>query len=174
LCGLILTGWTPFAVLGDHAAQAMLFPMERLFEDFAASAVAKALPSTWRLQRQPRAHALCRHHGRDLFDLRPDFVARGEGQVLVLDAKWKRLQSALSARYGLSQSDLYQLNAYGQTYLGGRGDLFLIYPLTPEFPLQAEAFLMEPALRLHLLALDLKNGELSADPFSARSEPVAA
>lgn len=30
-------------------------------------------------------------------------------------------------------TDLYQMFAYGQKYLGGKGDLFLIYPAHEEF-----------------------------------------
>ena len=29
-------------------------------------------------------------------------------------------------KYGLSQGDFYQLQAYGQSYLGGQGDVVLI------------------------------------------------
>lgn len=37
-------------------------------------------------------------------------------------------------KYGLSQGDFYQLYAYGQHYLPGRGDLVLVYPKTDAFP----------------------------------------
>ena len=82
LCELILTGRTPFAVAGEHAAQSMLFPMERLFEDCVERAIRKSLPSGYIMQRQPKSHTLCQYGGRDWFDLRPDFVVRGGGRGL--------------------------------------------------------------------------------------------
>ena len=36
-------------------------------------------------------------------------------------------------KYGLSQADFYQLQAYGLSYLDGDGDVVLIYPKTASF-----------------------------------------
>lgn len=55
---------------------------------------------------------------------------------LVMDAKWKLIDGRKdngSDKYGLSQSDFYQLYAYGQNYLDGQGDMALIYPKTADF-----------------------------------------
>jgi 5-methylcytosine-specific restriction enzyme subunit McrC len=160
LCELILTGRTPFAVAGEQAAESMLFPMERLFEDCVERAIRKRLPSGYTFRRQPKSHTLCRYAGRDWFDLRPDFVVRGGGRAWILDAKWKLLNSDVRSRFGVSQADLYQLNAYGQTYLGGDGDLFLVYPRTPDFPDISTAFEMDPGLLVHVLPIDLETGAL--------------
>ena len=156
VCELILTGRTPFAVAGEHAAESMLFPMERLFEDCVERAIRKRLPPGYMLQPQPRSHTLCRYAGRDWFELKPDFVVRGSGRAWILDAKWKLLNSDAKARFGVSQADLYQLNAYGQTYLGGHGDLFLVYPRTPDFPDIGAVFEMAPGLRVHVLPIDIE------------------
>lgn len=160
LCELILTGRTPFSVSGAHAAQSMLFPMERLFEDFVERSIRAHLPVGYDLRCQPRSHALCRCDGHDWFELKPDFVVRRDSQAWILDAKWKLLNSDPRARFGLSQGDLYQLNAYGQTYLTGQGDLFLIYPKTPDFPATRGAFAMSPDLRVQILPVDLETGWL--------------
>ncbi|TDR39165.1 hypothetical protein DFR29_11770 [Tahibacter aquaticus] len=45
-----------------------------------------------------------------------------------------------SDKYGLAQSDFYQLHAYGQTYLQGRGDVARVYPLAARFPQPLPAF----------------------------------
>lgn len=161
LCALILTGQTPFAVSGAQPAESMLFPMERLFEDWVARSLQGALPAGWRLLRQPRTHALGRYEDQDWFDLRPDFVAKGPDRVLVLDAKWKRLTADRSARHGISQADLYQMSAYGQTYLKGSGDLFLIYPKGEDFPHLSGPLQLKPDLRLHIVGLDVDSGQLS-------------
>lgn len=36
-------------------------------------------------------------------------------------------------KYGINQSDLCQLFAYGEKYLGGQGKMSLIYPRTSVF-----------------------------------------
>jgi len=36
-----------------------------------------------------------------------------------------------TSKYGLAQGDFYQLQAYGQSYLNGTGDVVLIYPKKP-------------------------------------------
>ena len=52
----------------------------------------------------------------------------------MLDTKWKLLNNAQrKEKYGLRQSGFYQMYAYGQTYRGGYGDIWLVYP-------QREAF----------------------------------
>lgn len=174
LCELILSGRTPFSVSGTQAAQSMLFPMERLFEDYVERTIRARLPTGYELRRQPRSHALCRYLDRDWFDLRPDFVVHGEGRAWILDAKWKRLHRDAGARFGLAQSDLYQLNAYGQTYLKGHGDIFLIYPRTREFPQVEGAFAMSPDLRLHVLSVDLESGDVDLSVLGCASSAASA
>ena len=159
LCELILTGRTPFAVSGRDEALSMLFPMERLFEAFVERSVRRALPDH-RVQSQPRTHSLCSYAERPWFDLRPDLVARRGEETLVIDAKWKRLNSDPGMRFGISQADVYQLHAYGQTYLSGKGELHLVYPLTANFPVTEGPLLMKPALSLHISSIDLETGAI--------------
>jgi 5-methylcytosine-specific restriction enzyme subunit McrC len=160
LCRLILTGQTPFSVSGESLAQSMLFPMERLFEDFVARSVRSALPAHFEIRRQPRTYKLCSYQQKEWFDLRPDLLVTGEGQIWIIDAKWKLLNSDPQDRFGLSQADLYQLNAYGQTYLGGKGDLWLVYPLTSHSPKLNEPMHLRPDLRIHVTLIDLATGRL--------------
>jgi len=160
LCELILTERTPFAVSGQDQALSMLFPMERLFEAFVERSIRRALPDH-RIHRQPRTHSLCRYDERPWFDLRPDLVARRGEETLVIDAKWKRLHSDPSLRFGIAQSDVYQLHAYGQAYLGGHGELHLVYPRTADFPTTQGPLRMKPGLRLHIRSIDLESGALS-------------
>jgi 5-methylcytosine-specific restriction enzyme subunit McrC len=176
LCELILTGLTPFAVSGRDQALSMLFPMERLFEAFVERSVRKALPD-YRVQSQPRTHSLCDYAESRWFDLRPDLVARRGEETLVIDAKWKRLHSDQKLRFNISQSDVYQLHAYGQTYLGGHGELHLVYPRTADFPKTEGPLLMKPALRLYIRSIDLETGDLSdlrdsGSPISSNNLPL--
>jgi hypothetical protein len=53
--------------------------------------------------------------------IRPDLVVRRAGEVLVLDAKWKRLPA-----HALITDDVYQALSYGT--LLGAGRAVLVYP----------------------------------------------
>ena len=80
---------------------------------------------------------------------------------MVLDTKWKLLDGAKangSEKYGLSQADFYQLHAYGQNYLDGRGDVVLIYPRTDAFDqaLPVFEFPKSSGLRLWVLPFCLQ------------------
>ena len=79
----------------------------------------------------------------------------------VLDTKWKRINDAdRDKKYGLSQSDFYQMLAYGQQYLDGQGDMVLIYPRSTEFANPLPLFNYSDELRLHVWPFDLENDEL--------------
>ena len=92
----------------------------------------------------------------------------------MLDTKWKLLDGLRANgtdKYGLSQSDFYQLQAYGQSYLDGQGDVVLIYPKTAAFdqPLPVFEFPKLDGLRLWVLPFCLKSRQLgcpSGAPFA--------
>jgi 5-methylcytosine-specific restriction enzyme subunit McrC len=96
------------------------------------------------LNTQSRSQYLVRHREEDWFHLKPDLLVReGSRNLFVLDTKWKLIGSARSGRtekYGLTYSDLYQLHAYGQTYMDGHGDVVLIYPKSDNFTQPLPAF----------------------------------
>ena len=94
--------------------------------------------------------------------MKPDLlVCDAVGERLVLDTKWKLLdglQSSSTEKYGLSQGDFYQLYAYGQSYLGGEGDVVLVFPRTAAFdrPLPVFEFAATETLRLWVLPFCLR------------------
>ena len=102
--------------------------------------------------------------------------------ILVLDTKWKLLDSLKgngSEKYGLSQGDFYQLQAYGQSYLDGKGDVILIYPRTSAFnePLPVFEFPKIDDLRLWVLPFCLTSRRLLMSelaPFAANFDGRAA
>ena len=134
---LILNDRSPLTGDGQHSATSLLLPMEALFEAFVAKHLARQLAPSMTLTTQARGQHLVRHVGRDWFRLQPDLLIRQAGRhLLVLDTKWKlldRLNANGTDKYGLSQGDFYQLLAYGNSYLGGQGDVVLIYPRTDAF-----------------------------------------
>lgn len=96
------------------------------------------------------------------FMLKPDFIITG-GQTLVLDAKWKLLDSRVDdslRKYEISQSDLYQMFAYGQKYLHGKGNMMLIYPRHLYFDVPLPVFRFDEDLSLWCVPFDLESGRL--------------
>lgn len=161
-CELVLGEHMPLAVRGTVNGISLLFPMEKLFERYVEVQLSKQLPRPYRLKAQARSKSLCVQNGADMFQLRPDFLVLDGDQIMaVMDAKWKLLAVAdRDNRYGLRQSDFYQMFAYGHKYLGGAGDMILIYPKTAEFDRPLPRFDFSPDLRLWVAPFDLETGLL--------------
>lgn len=82
---------------------------------------------------------------------------------MVLDAKWKLLDSRADDRqrkYEISQPDLYQMFAYGQKYLRGKGNMMLIYPRHQYFATSLPVFRFDENLSLWCVPFDLETGKL--------------
>lgn len=172
---LILNDASPLTGSGGHRAPSLLFPMEVLFEAFVARHLNCQLLAPYTLRTQVRNRHFVSHVGQSWFALKPDLLVRHGGQNrIVLDTKWKlvdRSKANSSEKYGLTQSDFYQLYAYGSSYLGGDGDVALIYPKTTMFdePLEVFEFPGSAGLRLWVMPFCLKSRELiphATAPFS--------
>lgn len=133
---MVLRGLTPSPSVGGTETFSLLFPMERLFEEFIA-AFMKRYSHELGLRRENvhvqsaghRKWLLCTRDGVGRFRLRPDIVVDSDagGISLILDTKWKRLKSdAENAKNGVSQADLYQLYAYANRY--DSPDNVLLFP----------------------------------------------
>lgn len=163
---LILAGDAPLPAAAKHAAPSLLFPMEKVFEAFVAKHLRKQLKDGYTLKAQSSAEYLVTHQAKgekdasSWFQLKPDLmIQQGKKNIAVLDTKWKVLDSCegnSKDKYGLAQADFYQLYAYGQYYLGGKGDLVLIYPRTEAFAQPLPVFKFNNDLRLWVLPFDLK------------------
>ncbi len=155
-CELILNQQMPLAVMGRHHGISLLFPMEKLFEGFVAGWLRRHLSSELKVQTPARSASLCLHLDRSIFQLEPDVLVTSRDRRWVLDTKWKLLDSFDRAKnYGLSQSDFYQLFAYGQKYLNGQGQMALIYPRTDTFTAPLAPFDLGGGLTLVVLPFDL-------------------
>ena len=168
---LILLRLQPIGRGGSARVHALLFPMERLFEQCVGAGLRKRCRHPSRIRAQSGARNLATHKGAPCFQLRPDYVVEHAGAPnLVLDAKWKRIDASGSASgrsYGLTRADLYQLYAYGNKYLdaaNGIRTVVLVYPRTPEFPEALEPFEYEPGHVLHVIPYDLERCELVPPP----------
>lgn len=161
------------ALLGDWHGSSLLFPMEKVFETYVESCLRRTLPAEATLTHTASSKYLSTHRGTPWFQLQPDFVVKQSGKVWVMDTKWKLIDQALGStgeKYGLSQSDFYQLFAYGHRYLDGQGDLFLIYPKTTAFDRPLQPFAFSDCLRLWVVPFDLSAGRVLSDqlPFAGQ------
>lgn len=158
-CEMILSQTSPLSLVGSAKGISFLFPMEMLFERFVGACLYQHVSGDYQLKEQASSRYLVQHQGNNWFQLKPDFLIAHKGSpAVVMDTKWKLVsESARSGKdkYGLSQSDFYQLFAYGEKYLGGEGEMFLIYPRHSGFKDPLPCFEFKPGLRLWVLPFDL-------------------
>lgn len=130
-CGIFLMHKSFTAYSGSEVAYALLFPMEQVFEAYVAEMLARKLREPdkvyYSIKTQDKKYSLFDKPTK--FNLRPDIVInnRTNNVVTVMDTKWKLL-CAFSFNYGIAQSDMYQMYAYGKKYDAKK--VMLIYPLT--------------------------------------------
>ncbi|EKY3119204.1 McrC family protein [Cronobacter turicensis] len=167
-CQLILEKLNPDFQHGLHQGISLLFPMEKLYEGWVGHRLALSLQKDYRLIKQAKHHYLLEHvpagesTPQQWFMLKPDFLITG-AQVMVLDAKWKLVDSRADnglRKYEISQADLYQMFAYGQKYLQGKGNMMLIYPRHQFYNNPLPAFQFDKDLSLWCVPFDLESGEL--------------
>jgi 5-methylcytosine-specific restriction enzyme subunit McrC len=123
LCRLLVAGLAPSHTAGDRGGPAFLLDMERVFERYVTRGVTEAFASTLCIVAVQAAYSITQlSAGQPDVTVRPDVTIAESGRnVLVVDAKWKRLPWAT-----LVTSDLYQVLAYC-TALGVERAV-LVYP----------------------------------------------
>lgn len=150
---------------GNTKNIAILFPMERIFEDYVGYLM-KTYADGHEIKTQDKSYYLVSNHkGKNKFRLTPDIVATNENNhnQIIFDAKWKLLdETKENKNYNISQADMYQLYAYGKKYALKNGfstepKLVLLYPSNPNFQKPIDDFIYEGELVLSVLPLNLKN-----------------
>jgi 5-methylcytosine-specific restriction enzyme subunit McrC len=114
---------------GEGAGFSLLFEMNTLFEEYVGRMVARALSDTHlNVVRQGGKIYCLEGDDEGLFQTRPDILIKnGDKVVQIIDTKWKRITRQLNDnKRGISQSDVYQMMAYGSLYDCPR--LTLLYP----------------------------------------------
>ncbi len=154
---LFLKRASPTMWKGGSPALALLFPMERVFEDYVAYRVRMVAPH-WEISTQEKRYSLIERNPKNESEFRlcPDIVARCGEKTWVMDTKWKHLNPGnQNSPYNISQSDLYQLYAYGKKYElreGATPHLYLLYPCDKGFKKRIE---FEYETGLHLTAFPI-------------------
>lgn len=160
-CQLVLGEEMPLALAGQTHGLSLLFPMEKLFERHVVQWLRRCWMNRGRVRAPAASQSLCSHEDRPIFQLQPDILVEADSERWVLDTKWKLLDAGnRSDKYGLSQADFYQLYAYGQKYLGGKGRMALIYPRTEGFLLPLSPFRFDDLLTLEVLPFNLSEDHL--------------
>lgn len=113
---IFLRGKTFTAFAGAAQAQALLFPMEKLFEAFVAAHVKKIFSDRFSVRTQVRENFLFDAPNK-AYALKPDILLEGAAEKIIFDTKWKR---------DVSPADMYQMFAYGKRY--GVRKIFLLCP----------------------------------------------
>jgi 5-methylcytosine-specific restriction enzyme subunit McrC len=152
---------------GKSINQAILFPMEKLFESyigylikkFCAGLSIKTQDKRYYLVSQKNNHNDS-NYSKQKFQLKPDFVINTDlGEMeLIIDTKWKILNSD-TKKYEIKEADIYQMHAYGRRYQNERQGksaprLVLIYPLNPMFQDQLPQFKYGKDLLLDVIPFD--------------------
>jgi 5-methylcytosine-specific restriction enzyme subunit McrC len=154
---------------GYSVNTALLFPMERIFEDYVAAMFRRYLKDdnlTLRIQHRQK-YLVDQHKDKPKFQLIPDIVIERDSQpIAILDTKWKAIdQNAPKENYGISQADMYQLFAYGSKY-EGNPKLFLIYPENENFQEQLYSFnYSKDALELQVVPFRLNRERVDVKKF---------
>lgn len=142
---------------GCMESLSLLFPMERVFEEYVAHGIRAYWPEAGNVTiQESSAHLVDEHVGTPKFKLRPDILIRNGDRTLVLDTKWKAINGHdKTGNYGIEQADLYQLYAYGKKY--GADDLFLLYPANETFRQPLAVFGYDATTRLHVVPFEVTN-----------------
>jgi 5-methylcytosine-specific restriction enzyme subunit McrC len=153
---------------GAELSFSLMFDMNRLFESWVASVLKPTAHKFDLLLREqgPRRYLVYREDiDRELFQLRPDIsLLNSEGHAVVIaDAKWKLLDKSES-KLGISQSDLYQMQAYASRY--GIKQLLLLYPAQVGLKgIYDMDYLLAEKVHLRVLTIDIDNPDMMAKGF---------
>jgi len=147
---LILDEQSTVPSAGKTQTISILFPMEKIFENYVAGMLRKHMPAEYSIATQHSGKYLC--ESPKMFGLKPDIVITKGEQRWIADTKWKVIDKT-DRNHGISQSDMYQLFAYGKKYVPCKG-LFLIYPKSSGFVDKID-FRFDKMLKLSCLPFEL-------------------
>lgn len=160
---------------GTESANALLFPMEKVFEAYIAQNM-KRVFSNWTVAIQESQHYLFNKLNGDSYNkfaLRPDIVVKlDNGHTIVMDTKWKRLINDRKKNYGISQADMYQMYAYAKKY--DTSSVWLLYPMNSEMKSDEQiCFESNDGVKVSLYFFDLaKSIDDSLRTLAQRISPV--
>jgi 5-methylcytosine-specific restriction enzyme subunit McrC len=144
---------------GDTVAFAILYPMEKLFENYVEHYLRERYQNNNAIEIYPQATGMV--FVKNLFDVRPDYlIKKGDKVICVADAKWKVMSRELS----FSQNDFYQLYAYSQIYNKDNNDceknkhigLRIYYPKS-SYLQEKKSFVFFDKTKIKVIPLDMND-----------------
>lgn len=146
---------------GSSMNTSVLYPMERVFEDYVAMQFRKYAEGFRVLTQGRKGYYLVTQGDKKKFQLKPDIITEKPKvkNFALIDTKWKLLdQGKSSGNFGIPISDMYQLFAYGNKFRNEDGTipkLILLYPKTEKFDSELERFDYDPEMSLRVVPFDL-------------------
>ena len=156
-CRIFLCGNSFTAFAGSEVALALLFPMEKVFENFVAAKFRKHIGDNVSLRTQDAKYSLFDHPSR-AFALKPDIVLESAERTVILDTKWKLL-SDNARNGGISQSDMYQMYAYSKKY--DADGIVLLYPCSENVSRSEFRYASNDNVNVDVYFIDLRNADNS-------------
>ena len=116
LAQIFLMGNSFLPQTGKTNLLSLMFPLEKLFEEYVFFNLKKEHKDKFNtIKAQSNPYYLIESENK--FKLKPDIVMENDKTIMILDTKWKLLDmNSNDGKYNISQSDLYQLYAYGKKY----------------------------------------------------------
>ena len=163
---------SPTSVGGNTSMLSILFPMERVFEDYVALKLKKQFPD-YDIETQVRKQSLITHtptkdnkdhKEKSLFQLRPDLYITYDNRIIIADTKWKLInENKPNKKYNISERDIYQMLAYNQTYQKKEGvgaEIWLIYPMSENFTQCIPDFKFDNGAVIKIIPFDIDSSLL--------------
>ena len=153
---LLENSFSPYK--GKDLAFALLFDMNLLFESYVGHYLKeKGLDVSLQDQKH---HLAYDYKGTGKFRLKPDIVINRKvsddtDNIVIADTKWKIL-SKDKTHQGVSQSDMYQLYAYGTKYKHCK-QMYLIYPKDKDATEKEYNYYKDNELQLNIIFFDVQN-----------------
>ena len=169
LAQIFLMGNSFLPQTGKTNLLSLMFPLEKLFEEYVFFNLKKEHKDKFKtIKAQSNPYYLIESENK--FKLKPDIVMENDKTIMILDTKWKLLDmNSNDGKYNISQSDLYQLYAYGKKYKqkqiekcsNKKIQLFLIYPMTEMFnTAKTWNYEKDESLPINIVPYDLKSKNL--------------
>lgn len=169
LAQIFLMGNSFLPQTGRTNLLSLMFPLEKLFEEYVFFNLKKEHKDKFKtIKAQSNPYYLIESENK--FKLKPDIVMENDKTIMILDTKWKLLDmNSNDGKYNISQSDLYQLYAYGKKYkqkqiekgANKKIQLFLIYPMTEKFNIaKTWNYEKDESLPINIVPYDLKSKNL--------------
>ena len=140
---------------GDTIAFALLYPMEKLFENYVEYYLKDRYKKCdiVQIEAQSQKEFVSNNKNKVLFRIKPDFLIKRDDQLLVIaDAKWKIIEKDNA----FSQSDFYQLFAYAKIFKPKK-PLRLYYPMSEYFTKCKRYRYNDNETKITVIPLDMNN-----------------